>query len=65
MSSELLFTCPTTKQRARTGIETDIRTLSATLGGKLTVDCPLCGQPHEISVRDVYIESEVKGPLAR
>jgi len=52
----LLFTCPTTRQQAPTGIETDVQSLRATWSKKLKVRCSLCGGMHEISVRQVYIE---------
>jgi hypothetical protein len=53
--ASLFFTCPTTHQQAPTGIETDVRTLSASWRAMLKVHCPHCGGVHEISVRETYI----------
>jgi hypothetical protein len=51
----LLFVCPKTNQRAPTGIETDVQSLSASWRAMLKVDCPHCGETHEISVRETYM----------
>ena len=51
----LLFTCPKTNQRAPTGIETDVQSLSISWKETLKVSCPRCGDVHEISVRETYI----------
>ena len=51
----LLFTCPNTNQRAPTGIETDVQSLSTSWKARLKVNCPYCGELHEISVRETYI----------
>ena len=54
--ASLLFTCPTTRRQAPTGIETDVQSLRAAWSKRLTVRCSLCGEEHEISVRETYIE---------
>jgi hypothetical protein len=51
----LLFICPKTNQQASTGIETDAQSLSASWRATLKVNCPYCGEVHEISVRETYI----------
>ena len=51
----LLFTCPNTNQRAPTGIETDVQSLSTSWKATLKVNCPYCGEVHEISVSETYI----------
>ena len=51
----LLFTCPRTNQQAPTGVETDVQSLSAAWKATLKVNCPHCGEVHEISVRETYI----------
>ena len=51
----LLFTCPKTNQQAPTGIETDVQSLSAAWKATLKVNCPHCGEIHEISVRETYL----------
>jgi phage FluMu protein Com len=51
----LFFTCPKTNQLAQTGVETDVQSLSAAWKATLKVNCPHCGEMHEISVRDEYI----------
>jgi hypothetical protein len=53
----LLFTCPSTHLKAPTGINTDVQSLRTTWSQNLKVRCPLCGQTHEMRVRDTYIES--------
>jgi len=57
--ASLLFTCPTTRHRAPTGIETDVLSLQAAWKATLKVKCPHCGEVHDVSVRDTYID----GPL--
>jgi hypothetical protein len=51
----LLFICPKTNQRAATGIETDVQGLSATWRAMLKVNRPHCGEVHEISICETYI----------
>jgi hypothetical protein len=41
--------------RAPTGVETDAQSLSASWRATLKVSCPYCGEMHEISVRETYI----------
>jgi hypothetical protein len=53
--ASLLFICPKTNQQAPTGIETDVQSLSASWKAALKVTCPHCGEVHEISVRETYI----------
>ena len=52
---QLLFTCPTTRQRAPTGIATDVQSLRAAWTKTLKLQCSLCGGVHQISVRAAYI----------
>jgi hypothetical protein len=51
----LLFVCPNTNQQVPTGIETDAQSLQAAWKATLKVKCPYCGEMHEISVRETYI----------
>jgi transcription initiation factor IIE alpha subunit len=51
----LLFTCPNTNQRASTGIQTNVQSLRALWKVMLKVNCPLCGEMHEVSVRETFI----------
>jgi hypothetical protein len=53
--ASLFFTCPTTHERAPTGIETDVQSPQAAWKATLKVKCPHCGEVHEISVRETYI----------
>jgi hypothetical protein len=53
--ASLLFICPKTNQQAPTGIETDVQSLSSSWKAALKVTCPHCGEVHEISVRETYI----------
>jgi hypothetical protein len=62
--SSLFFTCPTTRQQAPTGIETDVQSLRAAWKATLNVKCPHCGEVHEISVRETYINGALKRPIS-
>ena len=53
----LLFACPKTYQNVSTGVETDVQSLSASWKSLLRVKCPHCGEEHEISVRETYINA--------
>jgi hypothetical protein len=61
----LLFICPKTNQQASTGIETDVESLSASWKAMLKVNCPHCGEVHEISVRDTYINGALSDAAER
>jgi hypothetical protein len=63
--ASLLFTCPKTNQQIPTGIETDVRSLSASWGATLKVACPHCGGLHEISVRETYISGALDDAAKR
>jgi hypothetical protein len=51
----LFFNCPKTRRHAPTGIETDVQSLRASWKATLKLNCPHCGEVHEISIRDAYI----------
>jgi hypothetical protein len=55
--ASLPFTCPRTRQRAPTGVETDVQSLRVAWSKTLKLQCPRCGETHEILVRDAYVES--------
>ena len=55
----LTFTCPKTKCRAPTRIRADVQTLRAAWKSKLQVECLCCGEVHEISVRDAYLNANL------
>jgi hypothetical protein len=57
MMAILFFTCPNTRQRAPTGIETDVQSLRATWSERLKVNCSLCGEVHEMTVRETFVDS--------
>jgi hypothetical protein len=63
--ASLLFTCPKTNQQAPTGIETDVKSLSASWRPILKVPCPRCGGVHEISVRETYINGALDDAAKR
>ena len=58
--SELFFTCPKTLRQAPTGIGTDAESLRTTWKSTLKLDCPHCGEVHEISVRETYLNSALR-----
>jgi len=51
----LIFICPKTNLQTPSGIETDVQSLSASWKAMLKVHCPHCGEVHDISVRETYI----------
>src|SRR3979490_656032 len=51
MAATLHFFYPTTRQQVPTDIKTDVQGLRASWRSIVNVDCPHCGQVHEISVR--------------
>ena len=53
----LLFVCPKTNQQAPTGVNTDAQSLSAAWKVTLKVNCPYCGEVHEVSVRETYVDA--------
>jgi len=57
MMAVLFFTCPNTQRRAPTNIGTDVKSLRAAWSEKLKVDCSLCGEVHEMSVRETFVDS--------
>jgi hypothetical protein len=61
----LLFTCPKTRRQASTGIQTDVQSLCAVWSKKLEVHCSLCGEMHEISIRETYIEGALHDAVDR
>jgi hypothetical protein len=63
--SQLFFTCPKTNQHTPTGIETDIESLKASWRATLKVSCPHCGEVHEISVRETYINGALHDAVDR
>ena len=66
MAATLHFFCPTTRQQVPTDIKTDVQGLSASWRSIVNVDCPHCGQVHEISVRDTYLSGALQaGALDR
>jgi hypothetical protein len=61
----LLFTCPKTRQQAPTGVETDVQSLRAAWTKTLKVECPHCGETHELPIRDTYIEGALRDATDR
>ena len=60
----LLFNCPKTNQQVPTGIDTDVQSLRASWKTTVKVSCPHCGEVHEMSVRETYLNG-VLNPLGR
>jgi hypothetical protein len=56
----LTFTCPKTKSRAPTRIKADVQTLRASWKSTLHVKCLSCGEMHDISVRDAYLNANLE-----
>jgi phage terminase large subunit GpA-like protein len=62
--ASLFFTCPTTHQQAPTGIQTDVQSLQAAWKA-LKVKCPHCGEVHQISERETYINGALQDASGR
>ena len=60
----LLFNCPKTNQQVPTGIDTDVQSLRASWKTTVKVNCPHCGEVHEMSVRETYLNGVLQ-PLGR
>ena len=54
--ASLLYTCPETRQQTPTGIEIDARSLRWAWSEKVRVQCPCCGNMHQLPVRETYID---------
>jgi hypothetical protein len=52
----LSYTCPRTQRRASTGINADVESLRASWSKTLRIHCSLCGEVHELSVRETYTD---------
>ena len=63
--ASLLFTCPITHHQASTGIETDVQSLQAAWKAMVKVKCPHCGEIHEMSVRETYINGASQDAVGR
>ena len=63
--AELFFICPKTHQQGPTGIETDVQSLSAFWRATLKVNCPRCGETHEISVCETYVDWAIRDAIDR
>jgi transcription elongation factor Elf1 len=61
----LLFTCPKTKHRIPTGVETDLDSLRQLWSRTLRLACPHCGEEHEIRVREVYLDAALDDAVDR
>ena len=53
----LSYTCPKTRLRAPSGIQTDLQSLRASWSERVKINCSLCGKVHEFAVRQMYAES--------
>ena len=54
--ASLLFTCPKTYKKALSGIDRDVEGLRAVWSETMKVPCPHCGEEHDISVRETFLE---------
>jgi len=61
----LVFTCPNIRKQAPTGIHTDAQSLRSAWSKSLKVQCPLCGECHDIAVRDTHIDFALDGAVER
>jgi hypothetical protein len=60
----LLFSCPASRHKAPTGIEINVQSLRECWRKTVRVDCPHCGQIHEISIRETYLDAALDMPRA-
>jgi hypothetical protein len=50
------------QQSVPTGVETDAESLRKSWTKTLRLSCPHCGEVHEISVRETYLNGAVDAP---
>jgi hypothetical protein len=62
---ELLVDCPITHHRLPTGVKTDVESLRASWKAVIQVDCPYCREPHEIAVREAYVDVALREAVDR
>jgi hypothetical protein len=55
--TELLYTCPSTHQRAPSGITSDAKSLRASWSKMIKINCKLCGEVHRFKGNDIFCES--------
>jgi hypothetical protein len=60
-----IFHLSETHLRAPTGIETDVQSLQAAWKAMMKVKCPHCGEIHEMSVRETYINGVSQDAVGR
>jgi len=63
--ASLLFTCPKTQHQALSGIDTDVESLRAVWSETLKVQCTRCGEEHQISVRDTFLDGALDDASTR
>ena len=63
--ASLLYTCPETRQQAPTNIQIDAESLRRAWSKKLEVQCPCCGNTHQILVRETYIDGALHDAAPR
>jgi hypothetical protein len=62
---ELEIACPKTQLRVPTGIARNVESLVLTWALKLEVKCPHCGEEHEITVREAYLDGVLRAALSK
>src|SRR5204862_7072435 len=61
----LLAYCPTMSKPIDTGVKNSVRGLTGIWDKVLRLDCPHCGSPHEMKVRDIFVIGEIASALLR
>ena len=61
----LLYTCPTTHQRAPSGITLDAKSLRVSWSKMIKIDCKLCGEVHRLKGNEIFCESVLQDAFGR
>jgi hypothetical protein len=56
----LFFTCPKTRHRISTGVETSVEGLRRSWSKTLRLRCPHCAEEHEVAVRETYLNEAIE-----
>jgi hypothetical protein len=60
----LSFACPKTNEQVPTGIATDAQSLSSRWRTTVKINCPHCGDTHEILVCETFMNAALDDPSA-
>jgi hypothetical protein len=56
MTTFLMFRCPTTNQQCECDVATDAANLAKVWKMKKDIKCKVCGEMHQIIIRDAFLD---------